>query len=130
LDAEWIKQNTSIDITKPIHIEALNNEIIINDVTNNKQYTYFDLPNILSDLEGNKEGTYTRTFLFDDAYIETGDKKIKILNYTVEYLIPKSIEEDFSLDAVNELIGVVEYLGRGIKKQVFIDGKIQNGKLS
>jgi hypothetical protein len=124
-DVEWIKENTNIDITKPFQIYGLNNEMFINDIEKNEQYSLYDLQNRLSDLEKHKSGDYEKIFKFSNAYLMLKDMKIKISAYKVVYSIQEPIKSEIEIDYSKELLGIIEYLQKGIKKRVFKDGIVK-----
>lgn len=125
INANWVKENTDIDISKPLIMSGLNNEIFIEDISKNEKYSLFDLSNKLTTLGSQEFGTFSKNEKFDNAFIYYKDIKLKIDSYLCEYSIAKpyktSIEKDFS----KELIGVIEYLQQGTKKSIFKEGIIK-----
>ena len=129
-DGKWIKDNRpDIDDTKPIQIHGLNNEIIIDDVGNKEKYSLHELANILTTLEEEKPGNYERTKQFAEAYLQYKDKKLKIRSYKVFYSIPNPIESIIDVDITQELLGVVEYINKGVKMKIYQNGNIHQSKL-
>jgi len=130
-DGKWIKQNRpDIDITKPLQLQGINNEIFVDEVCNNVKYSLYDLADKLTSLEENKPGFYERVVEFTEAYIIHNDDKYKIISYKVMYHIPEPIESNISVDISKELIGVVEYINKGLKLKIFQDGNIHQGKIA
>jgi len=129
INGDWIKENTNIDISKPLTISGLNNEIFIEDMTKNEKYSLLDLSSKLTTLGSKEFGVFSKHEKFDNAFIYYKDMKLKIDSYLCEYSIAKphksSIEKDFS----KELVGVIEYLQQGTKKSIFKKGQIKEEKL-
>lgn len=129
INADWIKDNTDIDMSKPLTMSGLNNEIFIEDMIKNKKYSLLDLSSKLTTLGSEEFGDFSIHEQFDDAFIYYKDIKLKIDSYLCEYTIAKPhksvIEKDFS----KELIGVIEYLQQGTKKSIFKKGIIKEQEL-
>lgn len=125
IDGEWVKENTSIDTSKPISLSALNNEIFIEDIDSNETYSLHELASKLAPLDGKGYGVFEKTERFSNAYIYHKDLKLKLSGYKIEYSISKPINEPIEIDFSKELIGVVEYLQKGTKKSIFRDGIIK-----
>lgn len=129
INADWIKDNTDMDMSKPLTMSGLNNEIFIEDMTKNEKYSLLDLSSKLTTLGSEEFGDFSKHEQFDDAFIYYKDIKLKIDSYLCEYTIAKPhksvIEKDFS----KELIGVIEYLQQGTKKSIFKKGIIKEQEL-
>ena len=124
-DINWIKENTDIDTTKPFQVRGLNNEIFIDDVKKNESYSLYDLSSKLSDLENNKPGDYEKVFKFENANLRFRNINVKLSAYKVMYKIQEPIKSELEIDYSEELLGVIEYLQKGIKKKIFKDGNIK-----
>lgn len=124
-DVEWIKENTNIDIHKPLNLSALNTEIIIDNLEVPEKYSYRDLANKLSPIGEALQGSFEKEEFFENAFIYYKDLKLKLKSYKVEYTISKPVKNSFEIDFSKELIGVVEYLQRGTKKTIFKNGAIK-----
>jgi len=125
VDGEWIKENTNIDISQPLSIAGLNNEIFIDDIDRNEKYSLHTLASKLAPLNGKEYGVFEKIENFKSAFIYYKDIKLKIASYKIEYSISKPINEPIEMDFSKELIGVVEYLQKGTKKSIFKDGIIR-----
>lgn len=129
INADWLKANTDIDMSKSLTMSGLNNEIFIEDITKNEKYSLLNLSSKLTTLGSEEFGNFSKQEQFDDAYIYYKDVKLKIDSYICEYTIAKPhksvIEKDFS----KELIGVIEYLQQGTKKSIFKKGIIKEQQL-
>jgi hypothetical protein len=129
-EGKWIKENRpDIDMTRPVHLHGLNNEIFIDDIYNNEKYSLYELAQKLTALEDNKPGNYERSKQFSDAYLQYRDEKLKLHSYKVVYSIPEPIESIIHVDFSQELLGVIEYINKGIKMKIFGNGNIQQNKL-
>ena len=130
-DGKWIKTNRpDIDITQPLELHGINNEIFIDEVYNNNKYSLHELAANLTKLEENKPGTYEREKHLIDAYILYKDEKYKLLSYKVMYYIPEPIESNISVDITQVLRGVVEYINKDIMLKIFKGDIIEQKKTS
>ncbi len=124
-DLEWIKKNMDTSTVKSINLSGLNNEVLIDDIAKGIKYSLHELESRLSPIDGMTYGTFSKTEMLENAFIQHKDVKIKILGYKVEYTISKPVVDRTELDFSKELVGVVEYLQKGTKKSIFRDGKIR-----
>ena len=124
-DINWIKENTDIDITKPLQIYGLNNEIFIDDIKKSEKISLYDLSYKLSELENNKSGKYEKLFKDLDAFLIFKESKIKIVAYKVYYSINEPIKSEIEIDYSKELLGVIEYLHKGTKKRIYKNGSVR-----
>ena len=125
IDGEWVKENTTIDTTKPISLSGLNNEIFIENTDTGETYSLHELASRLAPLERKEYGVFEKIEKFNNAFIHHKDLKLKLAGYKIEYSISKPINEPIEIDFSKELIGVVEYLQKGTKKSIFKDGIIK-----
>jgi hypothetical protein len=124
-DGKWIKvHRPDIDISNPIQIIGINNEIFIDEVCNNIKYSLYDLAQNLTTLENNEPGEYEKEIQFSEAYILHRNDKFKIVSYKVRYIIIEPIESNINVYLSQELIGIVEYINKGIKLKIFSNGTI------
>lgn len=130
VDTKWVKENTSIDITKPIEMKGMNNEISIQDKKNNESYTIFDLETRLTNIKKDEYGEMSQTIEFEDGYISDNQTTLKIDSYKVDYIISKPQSIPIVIDYTKELIGVIEYISRetNTSTAVFRDRIIKNWK--
>ncbi|MFA6740504.1 MAG: restriction endonuclease [Arcobacteraceae bacterium] len=128
LDKDWIEQNTDIDISKPISMDGLTNEIFIKDNIKNEQYSIFDLEQRLTNIKENEYGDMSKVVEFKDGYISYKDTMLKIDSYKVDYIISKPYSMPIVIDYAKELIGVIEYVSRetNTSTAVFKDRIIKN----
>lgn len=129
IDAEWLKNNTKIDVTKPFRLSGLNNEIFIKDLDKNEKYSLYDLASKLAPLGGQKFGSFKDSVKFSNAFIYYKDLKLQIRAYNIEYSISKPFNNPMVIDFSKELVGVIEYLQRGTKKSIFRKGIIKENEL-
>lgn len=125
VDGNWLKENTNIDPSKPLNIEERNDKVFIDDLDENTKYSLFDLENQLTIAHKGEYGKFEKEKVFNNAFILYGDLKLKIKSYKLEYIISKPIEQPLQIDFSKELIGVIEYLKKGIKKSIFRNGIIK-----
>lgn len=121
VDGEWIKNNTEIDISKPLHMSARSDQVTIEDMGRNDSYSVLKLEERLAAEHAHNPGTYSKTLEFDDAYIYYDEVKLKLKSLSIEYVVPQPISLPLSIDFSKELVGVIEYLHRGYRTAVFND---------
>lgn len=127
IDKEWMETNTSLDLSKPLHFSANNNEIFIDDKKVGERYSLFDLGHKLESLNKDHYGkNLAYSQLFEDAYIEYDSVSYKLRAYQVEYNINPPLIETFSMDYAKELIGVIEYLHQRKSTAIFKDRVVKN----
>lgn len=126
INKEWVEKNTNIDISKPISINIMNNEIFIIDKKKNEHYSLFDLSQKLTSLENKEYGNKSKIVELEDAYIEWNDIILKIDRYKVDYYISKPNSMPMIIDFSKELIGVIEYVTKGTNTAIFKDKIIKN----
>lgn len=124
IDGEWVKENTSLDTSKPINFSGLN-KIFIEDISNNEKYSLHELSSRLSPSENKEYGVFEKTEKFENAFIYHQDLKLKLIGYKIEFSISKPINEPSEIDFSKELIGVIEYLQKGTKKSIFKNGIVK-----
>lgn len=125
IDGEWVKENTTIDTTKPISLSGLNNEIFIENTDTGETYSLHELASRLAPLESKEYGVFEKIEKFNNAFIHHKDLKLKLAGYKIEYSASKPTNDPIEIDFSKELIGVVEYLQKGTKKSIFKDGIIK-----
>jgi hypothetical protein len=129
-DEEWVKDNRpDIDITKPFQYGGFDNEIFIDDIGNKEKYSLYDYAIKITSQEKNEPGDYERTKEFTDAYILHEKNIIKIKSIGIFFRIYEPIQSKIIIDYSKELIGVIEYLNKGVKKKIFENGEIYQDKL-
>lgn len=129
IDGNWVKENTDIDISKPLQFSEITDRIIIEDIEKSEKYSLFDLEGKLFILQKGNSGTFESTEKFKDAFISYGDKKLKLNGYKVEYAIGRPVKRLICIDYSKELMGVIEYLSKGVKKAVFKKGIIREEQI-
>lgn len=125
VDGKWVQENTDIDTSKPLNVSERNDEIIIDDLDENTKYSLLELENQLRLTHKGEFGNFKREKSFNNAFIFYGDLKLKLKSYKLEYTISKPIEQPIQIDFSKELIGVIEYLQKGIKKSIYKKGIIK-----
>ena len=124
LVGDWVRKNTSIDISQPLSINELNNEIFIDDRTNQERYSLQDLAGRL--VGGKSDGRFQEQKEFTDAYLETPNNgRLKMVSFSVEYSVFPPLRETIEIDFGDALVGVIEYLQKGEKKLIF-KNKVNN----
>lgn len=121
IDGNWMKENTDIDISKPLNFSNRNDKVMIEDIANGDTYSILQLEGRLSAEHFDEYGTFTKVKEFEDAYIYIDGMKMRLKLFTIEYVIATPISLPILIDYSKELLGVIEYLGRGSKTAVFKD---------
>lgn len=121
LDAAWIEDNTNLTQDQVTgSCSALNNSIVIDDLTHGERYSLWDLQYRLSDsFTGEYDTEIEEEVSFENAFIHHSNLKLKLTGYKIKYLVPKPSSEQLEIDGRKFLLGVVEYLSTGTKKKVF-----------
>jgi hypothetical protein len=127
VDEDWIIKNTNIDTTKPITMQGMNNEIFIYDENKNEQYSLQELSKKTSeeDEEITKD-TFRHIEIFENAYIDYNNVKLKLKKFLFDYIRQNPIESNIEIDITKELIGVIEYINQNKKTAVFKDRIIKD----
>lgn len=123
IDAQWVKENTSIDLGKSISLAGKNNEIFIENEED--KFSLYDLASQLKPLDDKEYGVFEKLEKYENAFIHHKDITLKLAGYKIEYSISKPITQLIEIDGSKELIGVIEYLQKGTKKNIFKDGVIR-----
>jgi hypothetical protein len=130
LDVKWIKENRpDIDITKPFYVSFSGKEAYIDDKLSGEKYTFNALSHKLNKQEEYRPGNYERILKFSDAYFINNDENLKISVIKISYCIQEPIKGRIHFDFADELLGVIEYLNKGIKKKIFDNGDIQQDQI-
>ena len=126
LDGKWIKNNTNIDVSKPLSLTERNDNIIIEDLEKGEKYSLLELSERLVLKDDGHYGKFIKEKKFDNAFIYYPDMKSKLLSYTIEYIKNSPYEIPIRIDFFKELIGVIEYLQKGTKTAIFNEKIIKN----
>lgn len=126
LDAEWAK---SKNITAPLNVTGLNNEMFIENDEAQEKYSLQELENKLAPIGEKKYGSFIKEERFDKGWLLGSGFKYKIKGYNVSYSIGQPHEQAMIIDFSKELVGVVEYLQKGVKKSIFREGIIKENLL-
>lgn len=126
ISRKWVEENTEIDPDSLSHFSGPNNEIFIDDVANEDHYSLHELQIRLSSKECEDYGEFESTEHFEDAYLICGERKLKLESYRIAYVRRAPIVTETVVDFSKELIGVIEYLGRGETTAVFKSRVVRN----
>jgi hypothetical protein len=125
VDGKWLKENSSIDISKFRQLNCPLNEIFIEDIIKNETYSLHELSLKLLPLDNMQNGVFENIEKFDNAYLRCKELKVKLVNYKIKYLISLPVSTKVEMDFSKELVGVIEYLQRDTKKSIFKNGLIK-----
>ncbi len=125
LDMDWLKENTKLDLEKPIpRGECLNISTFIHDIENDKHYSLIDLEHTLS---GEYDKELEQTKMFKNAFVEfSNGEKFKLKGYKIKYIIPSPIKSTIEVSAEDIYEGVIEYLSSGKMKFIAKNGTIKD----
>lgn len=126
LDIEWMKNNTSIDVSKPMRVSFDTVETIIDDLSRQKRYSLLQLADSLVPIGEKTYGIFRKHEKFKNAFICYENNRWKIVEYELRYEFREATKERHEIDFTEMLLGVVEYLQRGTKKSVFRDGTVHD----
>jgi len=126
LDGKWVKENTDLDVSKPLNFCLNNDRILIEDIEKGEKYSLLELENKLRQIHRGEFGTFTKEEQFANAYISYEDKRLKLLSFTADYVIRKPMSLPMNIDLSKELVGIIEYLHKGSKTAVYLDRIIKD----
>lgn len=126
IDGKWVQENTGIDISKPLIVEHLSNEIFIHDQLKQDHFSVYELENRLREEYRELYGLQNIRYDYNDAYIETPDYKFKLLALNIEFYVQKPLSMPFTIDFSKELLGVIEYLHKDQKTAIFREKIVEN----
>lgn len=108
-------------------MQGMNNEIFIYDENKNEQYSLQELSKKTSeeDEEITKD-TFRHIEIFENAYIDYNNVKLKLKKFLFDYIRQNPIESNIEIDITKELIGVIEYINQNKKTAVFKDRIIKD----
>ena len=121
LDGKWILENTDIDVTQPLVHHSRNDQVYVNDKIALTRTSIHQLEIMLTTEYNGIYGDFTKTYHYDDAYLEVDDYNLKLISLDIgfRHSFPFSLET--SIDFSKELVGVIEYLRSGKKTAVYKD---------
>lgn len=129
VDASWLESQPDLDVEK-INSKfsmTLDNEIFISNEETGIRFSLHDLANSLpgkiADIKSG-EGTYSEEL--HDSYLEsdTGDLRVKLRGYKLNYVYYEPETITSVIDYSKELLGIVQNYSSGDKQMVFRDGRI------
>jgi len=131
VDMKWVESQPDFNLDEVSHAfsRTLNNELFINDIEKGERISLYELQNILPEkIENMQYGKGSFSESFQDALLEnkSGNLKIKLNSYTLEYQYNKPLNVSSTIDYSNELLGIVQNYATGDKKMIFKDGIIHN----
>ena len=126
LDLEWTKNNTSIDVSRPMRVSFNTEKSIIDDLSRGKRYSLLQLADSLVSVGEKTYGVFRKHEKFKNAFICFDNNRWKLVEYELRYEIRGPTRERHEIDFTTMLLGVVEYLQRGTKKSVFRDGTVHD----
>nr|VFK00528.1 MAG: Restriction endonuclease [Candidatus Kentron sp. LFY] len=130
-DPDWVKENFNIDSDTPttITISGMNDEIFIENEDTGERYSVYELARKLTPSKAEAYGEFVKEERFGRGWIVGPDFRYKIKGYDVHYLLYQPHKTSTVIDHTKELIGVVEYLQKGMKKKIFRSGIIRDHPL-
>lgn len=129
LDGDWAEENTDYKIGDSMTVMGMNNEIFIADHANQTRMSLHEIESNLIANDGREFGDFTETIEYKDAYLECHESKFKIKGYRISYHLSPPIDNTSIIDFSAELMGVIEYLNRGVKRSIFKSGMTRDEPL-
>ncbi len=126
INKDWAEKNTTLDLSKPLEMVALNTAIFIEDKEKNERYSVYDLQHKLSNTQNKDYGEFTQIIEFNNAYITYNSTILKLDAYKVVYTVPKPHSMPIIIDYAKELIGIIEYVSKNSTVAIFKDRIIKN----
>lgn len=126
ISRKWVEEKTGINPDSLGSISGLTNEIVIDDVANKERYSLHDLQNRLSTQEQEELGEFETTKNFEDAYLVCREGRLKLESYRIIYIRRAPLTTEVVIDFSKELLGVIEYLGKGETTAVFKSKIVRN----
>jgi len=128
IDGEWLKANTTLSTDTQLVTSGMNNEIFIEDTTNNETYSLYDLAYRLDSKVNGSYGNLSHKEIFQEAYLINNGMRLKMVSYEVDFFRSKPIKNPINIDFSKELVGVIEYLHKGSATAIFKDKIIKDWK--
>lgn len=128
IDGKWAKENININTDAQLISSGMNNEIFIEDTTNNDTYSLYDLAYRLDSKADGEYGDLNYAETFQEAYLINNGLRLKMLSYEVDFFRQKPIINPINIDFSKELVGVIEYLHKGSSTAIFKDRIIKDWK--
>lgn len=126
LDGKWVEENlTSAEAEALDFSRGLNTEVFVEDFATKERYSLYELAQRLQPYGDRDEGEFELKQEFENAFISHGDSRAKLKMWTVRYSIVKPQTQTTEIDFTSMLLGVVEYLQKGVKKSVFRNGVVR-----
>ena len=95
-----------------------------NDWVSREEFPRLFAPSLEIDLTAEYKGVYgdfTKTYHYDDAYLEVDGYNLKLISLDIGFRHSPPFSLETSIDFSKELIGVIEYLRSGKKTAVYKD---------
>ena len=126
IDGKWVRENTSLDTSKPIKINDQNDRIFVEE--EGTRYSLLELASKQQAPRGDRPyGIFEKTVTMRNGFLIYKGDRLKMLSYRVEYLIREPLRQRIETDIAKEIVGVVEYLQKGSKKSVLRNGTVWDG---
>ena len=120
LDGNWVKENTDLDVSAGrIRLNMRNDMTFIEDVDKSETYSLKELEEKLGNGTDTNFGEREVSLAFNNAFLHCDGMKLKLNSADVTYYVPKPTHQPIHIDFSKELLGVIEYLGKGSKTAIF-----------
>lgn len=128
IDADWVKENTDIDISKPFNLSNMSDSIFIDDLILGEKYSLYELEQRLGASAEGKYGDLIYSNSFDNAFLVSDELRFKLRSYDINYILSPPTSMPFHIDYSKDLIGVIEYPHKEQKTAIFTDKIIKDWK--
>jgi len=130
VDSTWLdsQPDLKIEVAEQRFSRMLNNAIFIANEKSGNRLSLFDLANLLPDkIPDIKYGKGAYSEELHDSYLESesGDLKLKLRGYKIEYEHCEPVTISSVIDYSKDLLGIVHNYFSGAKQMVFKDGLVK-----
>jgi len=130
IDVAWLSDNTHIASDAGMQIFESTDQILIQDLFCDEEYTIHTLLEKLGQKYSDFEyGENTHNIKYQNAFITVRGVELKILGLLLKIHKSEPAIEEWKIDFASELEGVIEYLNKGTKTAVYNGRVIQNWRL-
>lgn len=124
VDMQWANEESVTELT----IDGLSDEIYINNLDINERKSIYDIVNHYeSDTESS--GDFYIEKSFSNAWLECKNTKYKIKGIKIGFSTQQPSISTMEIDFTKELVGVIEYVSKGMKTSIFNEGVIKESSI-
>ncbi len=125
LDGKWVEENLTSAEAEALDFNGLNSEVFVEDCLTKERYSLYELAQKLQPYGDRNEGEFELKQEFESAFISHGESRAKLKMWRIRYVVVKPQTQTMEIDFSSMLLGVIEYLQKGVKKSVFSNGVVR-----